>query len=104
MIQLFQTATGYAPILVCDHCGKRIEDAKLALAVAPFSGKYPNGNRRILHAHKRSCFDAIERKEGEKCSWEELSIHIRLLAENVTLSPQELEKQQNVDSEWGINR
>ena len=104
MIQLFQTATGYAPILVCDHCGERIENAELAAAVSPLSGKYQNGNRRILHVHKGSCFDAIERMEGENCSWEELSIHVRLLAENVTLSPQELIEQKNVDAEWGINK
>jgi len=40
MIQILELEKGYAPIIVCDQCGLRIEDAELAAAIAPVSEKF----------------------------------------------------------------
>ena len=99
MIQIIETKTGYAPIIVCDQCGLRIEDANLAVAIAPMSGKFQNGKRRVLHVHKESCFDKFEKTEKTKYYWEELSRHLRLIINNAGLTPQELIEQSKKDTE-----
>jgi len=87
VIQILELENGYAPIIVCDQCGLRIDDAELAAAIAPESDKFKNDNRRVLHVHKGPCFDAVAKMEDGKCSWEELSRHMRYLIHNVKLKP-----------------
>jgi len=102
VIQINETETGYAPIIVCDHCGEKIENAVQAAAIVSEFGKYQNGNLRVLHVHKVTCFDATEKKEGGKCAWEELSRHLQLLINNVRLTPRDLVEQEIIDKERGL--
>ncbi len=86
------------PIIVCDICGKRITDAKMALAVMPNSKKYQNGNGRVLHVHKESCQAEVDEQEGT----DELTRHIRHLITNVNLTLKELEEEDRIDRDFDI--
>ena len=101
MIQAIDTEKGNAPIIVCDHCGERITDARSAGVVTPDSDRYPNGNRRILHLHNGKCLEAVAISENEKRTCVELPRHLRLLIENVDLSLEGLIQRKKIDKEQG---
>ncbi|MFZ2656612.1 MAG: hypothetical protein WAX69_16885 [Victivallales bacterium] len=102
MIQILDTKTGSAPIIVCDHCGKRIDDAEDAAVIMPDTKRHPNKNRRAIHVHKGDCHDAVEASEGGNVGWEEMTRHIRLLMNNLKITTEQLEKEGKNDTEFGI--
>jgi hypothetical protein len=101
MIQMARNNGTMYPILVCDFCGKRIDDAGIAAAVMPESKPYPNGNGRVLFVHKGACHNAVEKTEGHAGGWEELSRHLRLLLHNVKLPPTQLADEMEKDKQFG---
>lgn len=66
------------PKLYCDICGRRIDDAGLAMAAWDFDA------RIVHHVHKGRCLDKFEQAgdpEALLCT-EELSTHLLQLAAN----------------------
>ena len=56
----------YVPIFVCDQCGRRIEDAGLALAINDLSMLNTDGDStNVFHTHKGACTEALEAKLGD---------------------------------------
>jgi hypothetical protein len=98
MIQIERDGGLVGPIILCDHCGKRIKDAERAAALMPESGRHASG---VLYVHKGECHDALENREGGSVPWEELSRHLRLLATNAGLQTGQMEQAKKVDSEVG---
>jgi len=69
------------PFLYCDECGKRIDDAGLAMAA------WDPETRIVYHVHKR-CLNAFERRmAGDDWLWtEELAVHLYHLVRNLDLA------------------
>jgi hypothetical protein len=81
---------GVTPVIICDYCGKQIEDAKSAGVMIPDSIPYPNGNKRIIHVHKDQCHDEMEKKEGGIVTWIEMTHYFNRVLKSVHLSPTDL--------------
>ncbi len=94
MIKVWYKDGRYVPIITCDICNERIEDAAVAAAVAPSGEPDKDQVLDVLHAHKGRCHEAAEHKLGGDLNtgWEELSVHVLYLARNVKLSPEALIK------------
>ena len=90
MIQGSNTATGPSPVIICDNCGRQIEDAEFAAVMIPDSNPYPNGNKRIMHVHKGNCHNTIEKKEGGVVMWIEMTHYFTRVLKTVNLSPKDL--------------
>lgn len=83
-IRIIRTEQGrYAPVVHCDICGKRIEDAEDGIAVwFPDEGE----QCKVQHVHKGRC-DNIFRyganHRGRPDGWDDLEIHLFRLLHNV---------------------
>jgi hypothetical protein len=92
MIKILYLNGRYNPVLVCDHCDKRIEDAELALAV----NVRPKGDKDetldCYHVHKGDCDRSLERKLGQVGTIE-LTTHLVHLTHNSGLTPSDLKKE-----------
>jgi hypothetical protein len=103
MIQIqISESTNTAPILVCDHCGKRITDAYNAAAVVLPNKNYPNGNGTVLHVHKGKCHTAVDLANPETHGWDEMTMHLRLLLKNVGIDLSKLEEEGKIDKQFGL--
>lgn len=102
MIAYQDTGTGLAPVMVCDCCKKRIEDAELGAAIRLRAGNGLGGFTLVAHVHKEVCFGIVERCQGGAASWDELSRHLRLLIQNVGLTLEGLLDEQRLDVEFGL--
>ena len=93
MIKLRIRKGRYAPVFVCDICGKQIEDT-YATAVSP---KQPMDGEfaEVLHAHKGACDDEASRRLGgeTQSGWQEMSAHVVRLAANVGMTSVEIADQ-----------
>ena len=92
MIKVWYKDGRYAPIMICDICSRRIEDAKLAVAVHPSGEPGSDKVSEVVHAHKGKCHSAAEEMLGGKVNtgWGELSVHLFNLVHGVKLSPEAL--------------
>jgi len=67
-----ETGRGSAPILVCDHCGQRIERA------SDGNVEWRRGDDKVFHTHKR-CSWAFEGAHGGRAKWSASEIDVNLL-------------------------
>lgn len=102
MIKIVHHKQGrYAPMLFCDICGKRIDNAKLAAVLTVSHPIHYEQTSEVMHVHKRACHDIADKRHGKKLGWEELSRHLLHLNLNVGLSPANLLALQKFDNEFG---
>jgi len=87
------------PILICDVCGERIQDASKAAIV--FDNFQPNGSRvKALSVHKgnidgKTCHHEAEliiASGGGRAGWEELKAALTDLSSNVGFPASEMAK------------
>lgn len=93
MIKVIRKDAITHPIIVCDACGNRIEDIRLAAAVYPYS-QGDDETTGVLHAHKGSCLDQAEEKLGgvASTSWHELEDHLIWLVTGAGMTMRDLAK------------
>lgn len=108
MIKILVLNARHAPIIMCDLCGQKIDDAIIGAAI--FNNRTPGGDRLpdgsvidVLHAHKGECHDLAETKLGGKelTGWIELERHVRYVLHNSGLDLQELLDYDDFDNEVG---
>lgn len=109
MLKILYSDHQFFPILVCDVCGRRIEQASLAAAINPSA--IQDGERvvqegdllEVLHAHKGDCHKQAEERFGGKyrTGWTELGSHLSQLTHNVGLSPAKIAARLGLDAEIG---
>ena len=87
------------PVIYCDTCGKRIEDASRAVVLAAEKIEEKQTSE-VLYVHKGKCHDKAEAKIGSN-GWQELSRHLLQLVYNVGLSIEDLEARKDTDVELG---
>jgi hypothetical protein len=87
------------PVLYCDTCGKRIEDASRGIALAAVKVEEKRTSE-VLYLHKGKCHAKAEAKVGSN-GWQELSRHLVQLIYNVGLSIEDLEARKDTDCELG---
>lgn len=85
MIKLVLIEGRSAPLLFCDHCGKRIENVLMAAAVFARVGE--GESSPVKHVHKGECHRETERVMNTN-HWQELSTHLRYLIDNVSMTPE----------------
>jgi hypothetical protein len=74
MIAILKSAGRYVPVVVCDQCGRPIDDALAAVAVSTHA---PEGSTaQAFHAHKGACDAALTERLGGLAGSEELSVHL----------------------------
>lgn len=100
MIKMLKFSGRSAPVIICDICGKRIEEVKLGAAVFPQIDT-EGAIAEVLHVHKRDCHNAAEQKigGGESAPWQELRHHLSYLLHNVRLS---LEQLKELDQDYTV--
>lgn len=83
MIKYWYENGRYAPLLLCDTCGKRIENSGMGAAVHA-NGREEGEYLDVLHVHKGQCHDKAEADLGGTSSvgWEELNVHLLHLTHN----------------------
>ena len=87
MIRIEHHEGVYAPLCVCDICGKRITDARQAMALYPNPGGPGAGERvEVLHVHKGKCDTLATNSYGDDGGTDELSTHLFYLLKNVGLN------------------
>jgi hypothetical protein len=90
----------FAPVVVCDICGGRVENANRGAAIFA-SHRMADGQVRtfdkgtlldVLHAHKGTCHDRAEQRLGGKLEtgWVELAEHLALLIGNTGVTAEEV--------------
>lgn len=85
MIMNIGTATGIAPVVICDACGRRIEsykDGGVASAMVAEGELTP-----VMHFHRGACFRRIEPRLGGFFGDAPLSDHFVQLVHNIWLPP-----------------
>jgi hypothetical protein len=97
MIRYWEKGDTCGPVLICDYCGKRIQDAAVGAALTkhPFDGEIVVDDALrfdVLHVHKGPCLDAAEKLPGVKSGWNELSHHLLKLVYNVKFSPEVMQE------------
>jgi hypothetical protein len=78
MIRLEQIDGRACPVFICDECGERIRDFKMAIVV------WDNSNQ-FRHLHKITC------DHDKSLRWCELGEHLRHLLFNVGMGVSEIE-------------
>jgi hypothetical protein len=109
MLKILYSDYQFCPILICDVCGGRIEQASLAAAINP--SVIQDGKRvvkegdvlEVLHAHKGDCHRQAEERFGGKyrTGWTELGSHLSQLTHNVGLTPTKIAERLGLDEEIG---
>lgn len=101
MIKILENNGNSAPILICDICGERINNAREGAAV--FGDKASDkGVKDVKHVHKASCHDMAEIELAGEDNWQEMSQHLRLLLHNVGLTPKDLDDEGKTDRDFGL--
>ena len=103
MIKILHQKTGrYAPVLLCDACGKPITHAGLAAAIT-LSDPIPEGEHSdVLYVHKGECHSLTDVRLGKQSGWEEMSRHLLHLLYNIGLSPEKLLALRYMDTGIGL--
>lgn len=78
------------PVVICDACGKRIENHHDGVIV--FRNFERNSEEDVLHAHKGSCHRAVEARFGSDRGWWPLGEHLNMLCGNVGIDQAEFAK------------
>jgi len=108
MIKIFVQNSRYSPIIVCDICGRKIDNAMEGAAV--FNNRTPSGDllpdgaiQPVIHAHKGKCHDLAESKVGEHDAavWIELETHVRFLVHNTGLDLKQMLDKDRLDEVVG---
>ena len=108
MIKILDRNSRYAPVMVCDICGKIIDDANRAAVVhkRPQLSEDLEGKTLIdvIHVHKGKCHDVGELNLGgkERTGWIELETHLRYLIHNVGMNLEEMKEQNDIEDNYGI--
>jgi hypothetical protein len=95
MIKMLNLSGRAAPVVICDICGKRVEEADLGAAVFPRMQSESEGTVvQVLHVHKGPCHDKAQLQLGgvRDTAWQELRIHFSYLLHNLGLSVEKLRK------------
>jgi len=93
MIAILKKDNWYRAAVVCDHCGRTIDDAMAALAV---SSSAPEGTMaQAFHVHKGECDRSLCAKLGGIHGSEELAVHLLDLVRN-TLGKSDMQGVQNL--------
>lgn len=109
MIKILRLNGKSAPVLVCDVCGSRIEDAKNAAAVNNFNSETVSDGDLldVIYTHKGKCHNRAESLMTARgvgvVGWLELQHHLVDLIHNVGLSPVELGDFDGMLERSGIN-
>lgn len=90
MIKMLHEAGRAAPILVCDVCGHRIEDAGAGAALTLPPAVPAGGHSKVMHVHEETCHAMAESHYGHGLAHEPLGAHLLRLVQNVSLSPEGL--------------
>lgn len=89
MLEIHKIGGNNCPIIVCDMCGEKLDEASKAAAV--FENFTPEGSKlRLLHVHKgsidgRTCHaeaEALLAKNGGAVGWQEMKAFLADLAAN----------------------
>ncbi len=81
----------YTAILVCDVCGRRIQDAGSG-AVLTVSYPIPVGEQsKVLHVHDGACYETAESHLGHILGHETVWRHLHQLLASVGLTPGQLQ-------------
>ena len=89
MLEIHSIGGNNCPVIVCDICGDRLDEASKAAAV--FQNFTPDGSKlRLLHVHKgsidgRTCHaepEALLGKNGVAVGWQEMKTFLADLAAN----------------------
>jgi len=89
VLEIHSIAGRNCPVIVCDICGEKLDEASKAAAV--FQNFTADGSKvRLLHVHKgsidgRTCHDEAEAllgKNGEPVGWQELKTYLADLVAN----------------------
>lgn len=93
MIKVMNKGHRSVPVICCDACGSRIDDADAGAAVFRKTTGADDISE-VLHAHKGRCHVVAEEQFGGqvKTGWHELRQHLQLLAFNTGLPPAALQK------------
>ena len=99
MIKIINLGGMTGPVIYCDCCGKRIDDASRAavLAAAKTQEKHTSA---VLYVHKGKCHEKAEAQVGSH-GWQELSRHLLQLIYNAGLSLEDLEARRVTDTDLG---
>jgi hypothetical protein len=87
------------PVIYCDTCGERIDEAGRALVLTREKiGETQTAE--VMHVHKGPCHHAAESKTGSH-GWQELSRHLLHLVYNAGLSLEDLQLMKLADAQVG---
>jgi hypothetical protein len=93
MIAVLKKNGNYNPVILCDHCGKIIDDA---MGANQLSSSAPEGaTAQAFHVHKGECDRAMCARLGDLTGSEELSVHLIELIRN-TFGQSDLERVRNL--------
>lgn len=59
------------PVVICDHCGERIENARRGMYLIAKDANQPGNLTDPLFAHQGPCFDALSKSTG-RTAWHHL--------------------------------
>ena len=91
MIKVLHQSPGeYVPFLVCDVCGKRIENAGSGVALTMRHPLAVGEESKVLHVHEGVCYATAEGHVGHRFGHEPIGRHFLHLLHNVGLSPGQL--------------
>jgi hypothetical protein len=89
MISVIYSSDRFIPVIICDQCGERITDAKMAAAVSKSRDVQEGEELKVAHVHKGACQIAVEAQIGST-GWSEMMDHILHLCTNIGLSLEDL--------------
>ena len=80
MVAILKTDGRYRDVVVCDHCGRVIEDA---LGAMELSSSAPEGaTAQAFHVHKGACEREVSARLGGAHGSEELAVHLLRVVRN----------------------
>ena len=85
----------YAPMVLCDTCGKALTNPGMAVVAYDLRGE---GDREPIMAHKGACHEVVDKRirdEGGFPGWSELGTWIANLLHNAGLDDDELARAQD---------
>jgi len=85
MIRIQYKRGKYCPVFVCDQCGKPITDHASGIEVAPIQAA-EGELLACYHVHQGTCDEAMERRLGAVCGWEDLGVHVARLLHNTKIN------------------
>jgi len=93
MIAILKKDGQYCPVVLCDHCGKVIDDAMAAMEI---SSSAPEGaTAQAFYVHKGDCEQAVSATLGGMHGSEELAVHLFDLVRN-TLGKSDTQRVRNL--------